>query len=87
MSDQQLWDWGEERRTRQVSESSNAKTPPRMLRERVQHVIQEPDAGPDPDLLRVGSLAGMVFGGLLREMRRDVEAFRQEVQRTAVERQ
>ena len=38
--------------TRQIAPTPQPQAPTRVFRQRVQHVVEEADARPDPDLLR-----------------------------------
>jgi hypothetical protein len=78
--------WGiEQRLTRQISEGAHSQTPPRVLSQRVQHVVEKADAGPYPDLLGRGSLAGMVLRLLVGDWRGEFAVVGEHVERAAVE--
>ena len=50
--------------TSQIPPTPHPQTPPRMLRQRMQHMIQKPHSRPYPDLLLRTHLTGVVFGFL-----------------------
>ncbi len=64
MKRNKAWEMTRVGHTGKISSTPDPQTPARMFRPRMQHMVQKANAGPYPDMLRIGNLGSVRFGVL-----------------------